>query len=103
MPSPTPDAPSQPQKTNPGAEILREARGAHATSQQLLPLLELLQEGQQEGGPLDELKDMLEAIMTSQRHLIAIVEDIEKKFDALAGRRKPSPSPALPESAAIRN
>ncbi len=103
MPSPTPAASSPPQKSNPAEAILREAAGAHSTSQQLLPLLELLQEGSEEGGPLDAIKDMLEAVLLSQRHLMAAVEDLDRKFDALAGRRRPSPPQGSPDSAATRN
>ena len=102
MPSPTPDAPSQPPKTNPGEAIFREARGARETSERLLPLLDLLQEGSQEGGPLEQLTEMLEAIMLSQRHLIAAVEDLDRKVDALSGRSRRSPSQASPEPAATR-
>lgn len=96
MPSPTPAEPQDAKKDGP-MQILREARGARETSERLLPLLDLLQEGQQEGGPLDELKDILESILLNQKHLMQVVEDLDRKFDALSGRARRSPSQASPE------
>jgi len=81
------------QKSNPVVEsILREARGARTTSEKLLPLLELLQEGEGEGGPLDEVKGLLEQILLSQRHLHLSLEDLHAKVDALGRRPRRSPS-----------
>jgi len=45
------------------SEILTEARGARKNSEQLLPLLQLLEETQSDTGPLDELKGILSAIL----------------------------------------
>lgn len=48
---------------NPAEAIFKEARGAHQTSQQLLPLLSLLEDPEGTGGSLDEIKGLLTEIV----------------------------------------
>ena len=68
---------------SPGEAIYMEARGARKTSEQLLPLLTLLQEDEDEnetGGPLDELKAVLTAILDGLRHQNGILERLDVGF-----------------------
>lgn len=61
----------------------------------LLPLLDLLEEPESDApNPIDELKELLAAVLLSQRQLHLAVEDVSNRLDALAGRRRPSPSTA---------
>jgi hypothetical protein len=58
-----------------------EARGARTTSEQLLPLLALLQEDKTEtDGPLDELKAILTAILDGLRYQNGILERLDAAF-----------------------
>ena len=53
---------SEDPQSNPAKLIYQEARGAHQTSQQLLPLLGLLEEPEG-AGSLDEIKALLSTIV----------------------------------------
>ncbi len=54
----------------------------------LQPLLTLLQEPETDGeSPIDELRDLLEAILLSQRQIHLLVEDLSNRVDALGRRR----------------
>lgn len=73
------DKPRKPR--SPQEAIYMEARGARKTSEQLLPLLTLLQEDENEtGGPLDELKAVLTAILDGLRHQNGILERLDAAF-----------------------
>ncbi|GGE25526.1 hypothetical protein GCM10011390_51230 [Aureimonas endophytica] len=59
----------------------------------LQPLLALLEEPEGDRpSPIEELRQLLEAVLLSQRQLHLLVTDVSNRVDALAGRRKPSPS-----------
>jgi len=80
------DKPAKPR--SPGEAIYMEARGARTASEQLLPLLALLQEDETEtGGPLDELKAILTAILDGLRYQNGILE----RLDAAFASAQPSP------------
>lgn len=64
---------------SPGEAIYMEARGGRTTSEQLLPLLALLQEDET-GGPLDELKAILTAILDGLRYQNGILERLDVAF-----------------------
>ena len=76
---------------NPAEAIFRSTRATHQDVRALHPLLDLLEEGQGTS-PIEELKDLLEAVLLSQRQLHLVVEDLSAKVDVLAGRRRLSPS-----------
>nr|AMH39534.1 hypothetical protein PROKKA_00723 [Tardiphaga robiniae] len=60
-------------------EILSEAKGAHQTAQELLPLLDLLNDP--EGvSPLDEIKHLLQAILEILGHHQTALQRIESSF-----------------------
>lgn len=53
--------------------ILNESRGAHETSQKLLPLLTLLEAPEGQEDPLKAIKDLLETIVSIlDRHSTAL-------------------------------
>ncbi|WP_234822213.1 hypothetical protein [Rhodopseudomonas palustris] len=58
-------------------EILSEARGARETSERLLPLLELLNDPEGEGRPIDELKALLTAIVEILGHHTRVLQRLE--------------------------
>lgn len=58
-------------------QILNEATGAREAAQRLLPLLELLEDGNEETGPLDELKGLLRAILEILSHHQKALQRIE--------------------------
>jgi hypothetical protein len=67
---------------NPGEAIFHEARCARQTSQELLPLLKLLQEDDGETqSPLDEIKSLLTAIVEILGHQ----NEILKRLDVGSG------------------
>jgi hypothetical protein len=66
--------------------VYEQSRGAHQAAQSLQPLLGLLDEQPEERSALQELTDSLEAILLGQRQLMLLMEDIDKKLDALARR-----------------
>ncbi|MCX7321628.1 MAG: hypothetical protein NT113_19825 [Hyphomicrobiales bacterium] len=73
---------------SPGEAIYLEARGARTTSEQLLPLLALLKEDENEtGGPLDELKGILHALIEGLRYQNGILE----RLDAACASASSSP------------
>lgn len=66
---------------SPGEAIYLEARGARTASERLLPLLELLQEDENEiDGPLDELKGLLIAMLETLRHQNGVLERLDAAF-----------------------
>ena len=80
---------------SPGEAIYLEARGARTTSEQLLPLLALLQEDENEtDGPLDELKAILTAILDGLRHQSKILERLDVAFASA----QPSPGSSVSTS-----
>lgn len=58
-------------------QILTNAWGARQNSQQLLPLLNLLDETPGETSPLDELKGLLQAIIEILGHHTAALQRLE--------------------------
>ena len=81
---------------NPGEAIFFEARCARQTSQELLPLLKLLQEDDGETqSPLDELKGLLTAIIEILGHHNEILRrlDIDSGNVPLSSSLKLSTSP----------
>jgi hypothetical protein len=81
---------------NPGEAIYQEARCARETSQELLPLLKLLEADPKEGpSPLDELKGLLTAIV----QILAKHGDILTRLGAVSSNALPSPESAASTSA----
>ncbi|WP_316232942.1 hypothetical protein [Bradyrhizobium sp. SZCCHNPS2010] len=71
------DMPTTPAAT-PGEAIYQEARCARETSQELLPLLQLLQESPDDGpGPLDELKGLLTVIVQILAHHTEVLDRLD--------------------------
>lgn len=72
--------------------IYQEARKAREGTEALQPLLSLLEEPETgEPSPVDELRDLLEVILLSQRQLHLLVEDLSGRVDAIGrGRRSRS-------------
>ena len=67
---------------------LKHLRGLAKEVTELKPLLALLEEPEQkEGGPIEQIQNILEAILLGQRHLHLSLEDLHNKLDALSGRR----------------
>lgn len=58
-------------------EILNEAKGARMTAQELLPLLDLLKEQDGETSPIDEIKDLLQAIVQILKNQNEALQRIE--------------------------
>lgn len=74
---------------NPGEAIFFEARCARQTSQELLPLLKLLEEDNGETqSPLDELKGLLTAII----EILSNQNEILRRLDIGSGSAAPSSS-----------
>ena len=61
-------------------EILKQATGARTNSEQLLPLLKLLEEAEGETSPIDELKALLSAIVEILGHHTATLQRLESVF-----------------------
>lgn len=71
------------------------AASTRSEVRKLLPLLDLLEEPESDApSPIDELKELLGAVLLSQRQLHLAMEDVSNRLDALTGRRRPSPSTA---------
>ena len=65
-----------------GEAIFREAKGAHETGRQLLPLLSLLEETDRPSS-LDELKELLSTIVTILgQHTTSLIE-IRSRLDVV--------------------
>ena len=58
-------------------EILKQATGARQNSENLLPLLKLLEEPEGETSPIDELKALLSAIVEILGHHTAALQRLE--------------------------
>jgi hypothetical protein len=87
------DMPKDPAK-NPGEAIFNEARCARQTSQELLPLLTLLQDdGGETQSPLDELKGLLTAIIEILGHQNEILTRLD-----IASGNAPQPSSLKPST-----
>jgi hypothetical protein len=62
----------------------RAVQATRTDVQRLQPLLELLDETPSDGpSPINELKDLLEAVLLNQRHLTIAVEDLQTRIDAI--------------------
>ena len=95
--------PSQPQPATPATildtthRVGKAVQATRADVQKLVPLLELLDESPSDGpSPIDELKDLLEAVLLNQRHLTMAVEDLRGRIDAIG-------SVAVPRSPLFAN
>ena len=65
-----------------------EARQGREAAQALTPLLSLLDPAQPgEGSPLDEVTELLRAVLTAQERTLAAIEALAARLDG--GHRKP--------------
>lgn len=79
----------------PGEAIFHEAGYARQTSQELLPLLKLLQDDGETTSPLDEIKGLLTAIVEILGHQNEILKrlDVGSRSMPRSSNSEPSTSP----------
>ena len=84
------DRPQTPQKRNIAMEVLEETQQVGRSVDELKPLLDLLEspEGDEASDPIEEIKELLEQIVLGQRHLMTAIEDNTAHVIALRQGRK---------------
>lgn len=80
------------QQTPPAMRALRatydEARASRAAAESLSPLLTLLDPpAAEEGSPLDEVTDLLRAVLAAQQKTLAAIEALAARIDGQKPRR----------------
>ncbi len=69
--------------------VYEEARNATVAAEKLEPLLQLLEDSQTEGpSPIEQLQEVLESILTSQRLLHQSMLELHQKVDALRSTKR---------------
>lgn len=68
--------------------IYKESQASRRGVERLTPLLSLLEQAEpQQGGPIELIQQALEAVILGQKHLMIMIEDLDKKVDALSKKR----------------